>query len=64
VDIKVDVTELMGNEIFMFMLSGDDSFVGRFDPRTNLKSGDQGQAVFNMLNMQLFETEGAQVAIR
>ncbi len=64
VDIKVDVTELMGNEIFMFMLSGDDSFVGRFDPRTTLKSGDQGQAVFNMLNMQLFETEGAQVAIR
>jgi multiple sugar transport system ATP-binding protein len=64
VDIKVDVTELMGNEIFMFLLSGDDSFVGRFDPRTTLKSGDQGQAVFNMLNMQLFETEGAQVAIR
>ncbi|MFA9489958.1 MAG: ABC transporter ATP-binding protein [Anaerolineales bacterium] len=63
VDIKVDVTELMGNEIFMFLLSGDDSFVGRFDPRTALKSGDQGQAVFNMLNMQLFETEGAQVAI-
>ncbi len=64
VEIKVDVTELMGNEIFMFMLVGDDSFVGRFDPRTTLKAGDKGQAVFNMSNMHIFETEGAQVAIR
>ena len=63
VDVSVDVTELMGNEIFMFLMSGDDSFVGRFDPRTTLKAGERGQAVFNMLNMHLFETEGAQVAI-
>jgi len=64
VEIKVDVTELMGNEIFVYMLSGDYSFVGRLDPRTKMKVGDQTLVVFNMDNMHLFEPEGKQERIR
>jgi multiple sugar transport system ATP-binding protein len=63
VEINVDVTELMGNEIFAHLLSGDNTFVGRIDPRTNLKAGQQGQVVFNMDNMHLFETTDLQVRI-
>ena len=34
IEAKVDVTELMGNEIFLYMVSGNNNFVARVDPRT------------------------------
>ncbi len=64
VKIKVDVTELMGNEIFAYLLSGDHSFVGRIDPRTSLAVGQEAQVVFNMDNMHLFETTDLQERIK
>jgi hypothetical protein len=45
------------------LLSGDNSFVGRIDPRTSLKVGQSGQVVFNMDNMHLFETSDLQLRI-
>jgi multiple sugar transport system ATP-binding protein len=60
---KVDVTELMGNEIFVHLTSGQFMFTGRIDPRTAFKTGEDVQVVFNMNNMQLFETEGDQKTI-
>ena len=63
VGITVDVTELMGNEVFMYMISGQNTFVGRLDPRTNLRTGQQANVVFNMDNMHIFETEGDQKRI-
>jgi multiple sugar transport system ATP-binding protein len=63
VAITVDVTELMGNEVFMYMLSGKNTFVGRLDPRTKLRMGQQAEVVFNMDNMHIFETEGHQKRI-
>jgi multiple sugar transport system ATP-binding protein len=64
VEAQVDVTELMGNEIFMYLMLGDFSSVGRFDPRSQLRVGDKAQVVFNMDNMQLFSPEGEQKAIQ
>jgi multiple sugar transport system ATP-binding protein len=55
VEAKVDVTELMGNEIFLYLLSGKNNFVARVDPRTRFQIGDQVQVVFNMDNIQLFD---------
>jgi len=55
VDAKVDVTELMGNEIFLYMLSGQTQFVARVDPRTRFQMGEQVQVVFNMENFQIFD---------
>jgi multiple sugar transport system ATP-binding protein len=63
VEAKVDVTELMGNEIFLHLEAKDSSFVGRVDPRTSIKAGNEVQVAFNMDNMQLFETEGEQITI-
>jgi len=64
VEVKVDVTERMGNEIFAYLVSGEDNFVARIDPRTKYKTGDQAQVVFNMDNMHLFETEGEKLRIQ
>jgi len=35
VAVKVDVTELMGNEIFLYLMSGKSIFVARVDPARN-----------------------------
>jgi multiple sugar transport system ATP-binding protein len=55
VETKVDVTELMGNEIFLYLVNGSHSFVARVDPRTRVQMGDDLQVVFNMQNMHIFD---------
>jgi multiple sugar transport system ATP-binding protein len=55
VETKVDVTELMGNEIFLYLVNGEHSFVARVDPRTRVQMGDSLQVVFNMQNMHIFD---------
>jgi multiple sugar transport system ATP-binding protein len=54
---KVDVTELMGNEVFVHMLVGDKSFTARFDPRTAVRVGDTVEVVVNMDNMHAFDLQ-------
>jgi len=63
VDSVVDVTELMGNEIFVYLKSGDHNFVARVDPRSRYNINDNVQVVFNMENMHIFDRE-SEVAIR
>ncbi len=63
VEVKVDVTELMGNEIFLYMVSGADQIVARVDPRTDFKIGDKVQVSFNMDKCHLFDPE-TELAIR
>jgi len=55
VEAKVDVTELMGNEIFLYLVNGDHDFVARVDPRTRVAMGDMTQVAFNMDNMHIFD---------
>ncbi len=61
VESKVDITELMGNEIFLFLESGEDEYVARVDPRTSYKMGDSVTMAFNMANMHIFDKETEQV---
>ena len=60
VETQVDVTELMGNEIFVYLKSGEHAFVARVDPRTRVHMGDEIQMVFNMDNMHIFDRETEQ----
>ncbi len=60
VESKVDVTELMGNEIFVYLTSGDHSFVARVDPRSRYHIDDKVQVIFNMDNMHIFDRESEQ----
>jgi len=57
VETKVDVTELMGNEIFLYLVNGDHNFVARVDPRTRVEMGDEMKVTFNMANMHIFDAE-------
>ena len=57
VETKVDVTELMGNEIFLHLVSGSNNIVARVDPRTNFHIGDTVQVAFNMDKCHLFDPE-------
>ena len=55
VDVTVDVTELMGNEIFLYLVNGTHSFTARVDPRTQAEFGDKLQVAFNMDNFHIFD---------
>jgi multiple sugar transport system ATP-binding protein len=59
VSSKVDVTELMGNEVIVYLLSDNAkvSYLGRFDPRTSAQVGNVMEVVFNMDRMHLFDKE-------
>jgi len=63
VSAKVDVTELMGNEIFLYLKAGDHNFIARVDPRTRFRIGEDVQVIFNMDNIHLFDKE-TELAIR
>jgi len=52
---KVDVTEPMGNEIFLYCLTGKKSFIARVDPRVAVRPGDQIELALNMANMHIFD---------
>ena len=57
IETQVDVTELMGNEIFLHMLSGENTFVARVDPRSKMQVGQKTQIAFDMDSIQLFDAE-------
>jgi multiple sugar transport system ATP-binding protein len=55
VAVKVDVTELMGNEILLYLVSGKNTFVARVDPRSKLRVGQQSQVMFDMDSFHIFD---------
>jgi multiple sugar transport system ATP-binding protein len=57
VKCKVDVTEMMGNEIFLYLLTGSKEFVARVDPRSSARVNDEMEAVFDMHRMHVFDRE-------
>ena len=57
IEAKVDVTELMGNEISLYLLAGQDNIVARVDPRTEFRMGDKVQVAFNMDKVHLFDPD-------
>jgi multiple sugar transport system ATP-binding protein len=53
---KVDVVEMMGNEIFLYLMSRDNKqFIGRVDPRVRAQVGDDIQLAVNMGNAHIFD---------
>ncbi len=55
VTTMVDVTELMGSEVYVYLLSDSKSFIGRFAPRTSARVGKQIDAGFDMGNVHFFD---------
>ena len=55
VSARVDVTELMGNEILLYLVTGKNTFVARVDPRSKLRVGNKADVVFNMDKFHVFD---------
>jgi multiple sugar transport system ATP-binding protein len=52
---RVDVTELMGNEIFVYLVVGNTTYIARVDPRSDVQAGDEVTVVVNMDRMKVFD---------
>jgi multiple sugar transport system ATP-binding protein len=57
VEAEVDVLELMGNEVFLYLLADGVRFLARVDPRTRAKPGHKLQVLFDLAEMHAFEPE-------
>ena len=61
VTAAVEVTEMMGNEFFLHLLSGKTPFLARVDPRTRARPGQELEVVFNMAGSHVFDPETGKV---
>jgi multiple sugar transport system ATP-binding protein len=53
---KVDVIELMGNEIYLYLMTKDDKqFIARVDPRVKTERGNTIDLAVNMGNAHIFD---------
>ena len=57
VKVSVDVTELMGNEVFLYLITGTKTFIARVDPRTSARVGQELEVLFNMDNLHVFDRD-------
>jgi multiple sugar transport system ATP-binding protein len=56
VEAKVEVSEPLGSEVYLYLLSGEDtSYIARVDPRTSAVVGESFKLVFDMTHVQLFD---------
>jgi len=63
VEAEVDVTELMGNEVIVYLVTDHTQFLGRFDPRTGARVGNVIHAAFNLDRVHIFDKQ-TEMAIR
>ena len=57
IEAQVDVTELMGNEIFLYLLSGAHSFIARVDPRSRARAGSTVALTVNLDKLHFFDKD-------
>ncbi len=58
VKARVELTELMGSEIYVYFVTGEDqNFIGRIDPRARYNLGDEVEVVFNLDSIHLFDQD-------
>ncbi|NJM08857.1 TOBE domain-containing protein, partial [Candidatus Gracilibacteria bacterium] len=57
ISTNINVVEPMGAEVFAYIENGGKEFVGRFDPRSNARTGQNIEVVLDMDKMHLFDRE-------
>jgi multiple sugar transport system ATP-binding protein len=60
---RVDVTELMGNEIFVYLVAGNTTYIARVDPRSDVQAGDEVDVIVNMDRMKIFDRRTEEVIL-
>ena len=63
VEARVDVTELLGREVVVHLMSENIQFVGIFDSRTKARVGNTIAVAFNMDSTHIFDKQ-TELAIR
>jgi multiple sugar transport system ATP-binding protein len=54
---QVDMTELMGNEIFLYLLNGAHSFIARVDPRSRARVGNSVALTIDLDKLHFFDKD-------
>jgi multiple sugar transport system ATP-binding protein len=62
-EAQIEVVELLGHELHLYLSSGSNSFVGTVDTRMQANIGNTIDLVFDMNNMHIFDKD-TEVAIR
>ncbi len=57
VESDVDILELMGNEVFLHLVTDGVSYLARVDPRTDAKPGRRIKVLFDLSEMHAFDPE-------
>ena len=57
IEAQVDVTEPMGNEIFLYLLNGAQSFIARVDPRSRAHVGSTVALTINLDKLHFFDKD-------
>lgn len=60
VTAMVDVTEVMGSEIFLHLVADGKSFMARVDPRCRARPGQEIRVEFDMARIHIFDPETEQ----
>jgi multiple sugar transport system ATP-binding protein len=60
---RVDVTELMGNEVFLHLLNGNQPFLARVSPRTSARPGHDIEVALDMSQMYAFDPQSKQALL-
>ncbi|MCC6905465.1 MAG: ABC transporter ATP-binding protein [Anaerolineae bacterium] len=59
-EANVDVTELMGNEVFLYLKTGGNEYIARVDPRTKARVGVPMRVGFDPNKTHMFDAETEQ----
>jgi multiple sugar transport system ATP-binding protein len=57
IQARVDVTEPLGAEIYLYLLAGEKQLIARVDPRTRADVGDEVEMVLDMAKMHIFDRQ-------
>ena len=57
ITVDVDLTELLGSEVYLHVTAGAHSFAARVDSHTKAKDGNKHQLVFNTKKIHLFDKQ-------
>jgi len=63
ISTTVDVTELMGNEVYLYLKYGDNSLTARVAPTTTSKIGDTVSVGINMEKTHIFDAESQEAIL-
>ena len=57
IDVDVELTEMLGAEIYLYLLIEGNSCTARVDPRSKAKTGDKIKVAFDMNRVHIFDKE-------